>query len=519
MYLTQVLHRALQLNPQGDATRFLQRRRSFAEFGARVARLAAGLRALGLQDGDCVALLALNSDRYLEAQMAIAWAGGVMNPCNTRWSPPELAYAIDDSGTCVMIVDDAFVGMVDTLRAACPGVHLWVHAGELSPPAGMLGYEDLIRDHAPQPDRLRRGDDLAGIFYTGGTTGFPKGVMLTHRNLMSQALQVHAERLMQPGDVWLHSLPMFHLGDFGLSLAHWFHANTHAILPGFTPAGVVQAIARDRVSVLGLVPTAVQMLVDDPAVEDAAALNTLHTVVYGGSPMPEALLDRAMRRLPGVRFVQVYGMTETSAVVSMLHGPWHETAQRPTGRHRSAGRASYAAQLRVVDDGGAELVPGAVGEIVVRGANVMAGYWKRPRETAHALRDGWLHTGDAGYMDGDGFVFLVDRLKDMIISGGENIYSVEVENALGRHPAVALAAVFGVPHSTWGEAVHAVVVLRPSIEATADELIAHCRAAIAHYKCPRTIEFAKAVPISAAGKVQKARLREPHWAGHDHRPS
>ena len=513
MYLTQALHRAVQQHPDRIASIFGTRQRSFAEFADRVARLAGALQRLGMKPGDRVAMLAMNSDRYLEYQMAVPWAGGVLNPCNVRWSVAEIAYSLNDSGSSILIVDDNFLPLIAQLRTDTPVLREVIHCGDGAAPSGAHSYEGLIAAASPVPDAVRRGDDLAGIFYTGGTTGFPKGVMLSHTNMMSSGLAMRADGLAQPDGVYLHAAPMFHLADMGVAMPHWIEGNTHAIVAAFNPETVLDVMARDRVTHVLLVPTMVQMLVDHPAMQQPRDLSALHTIAYGASPMSEAVVDRAMKALPGVGFIQAYGMTELSPLAT-LNPAWYHTAEgRKAGKLRSAGRASHCTEVKIVDAEGDEVPRGTVGEVIVRGPNVMQGYWNKAEQTAAALKNGWMHTGDGAYMDDDGFIFIADRLKDMIISGGENIYSAEVENALAQHPAVAACAVIGIPNDQWGESVHAVVVLKPDVKPEASELIDHCKALIAGYKCPRSVEFVAALPLSGAGKVLKTTLREPFWKG------
>ncbi len=512
MYLTQALHRAMQQKPDKTAVRFGSRSKSFREFGERVARLAGALRKLGMKNGDRVAMLSLNSDRYLEYQMAVPWGGGVLNPCNIRWSPAEILYSLEDSGSQILLVDDAFRAAAEQLRGQSTTLRELIYCGDGAVPAGMLGYEALLDSAAPVPDAYRHGDDLAGIFYTGGTTGFPKGVMLSHANLCASALAAQAEGMAPAEGCYLHAAPMFHLADMGISGPHWFQGNTHVVIPMFNPEAVLDAIERERVTHTLLVPTMIQMLVDHPAMRDRPReLGSLRGIAYGASPISEAVLNRAMAALPGVDFVQAYGMTELSPVATINPAWYHTVEGRKAGKLRSAGRASFCMEVRIVDAEGAEVPRGTVGEVAVRGPNVMLGYWNKPEQTAAAVREGWMHTGDGAYMDDDGFIFVVDRMKDMIISGGENIYSAEVENAIAQHPAVAACAVIGIPSEEWGEAVHAVLVAKPGQPVTADELIAHCKTLIAGYKCPRSVALVEALPLSGAGKVLKTKLREPFW--------
>ncbi len=515
MYMTQSLHRAVQQHPDRIAVRFGDRTRTFREFADRVARLAGALQALGMKPGDRVAMLSLNSDRFLEYQMAVPWGGGMLNPCNIRWSAAEILYSLEDSGSTILLVDDTFRPLVEQFRRDSTSLRDVIYCGEGETPAGMRGYESLLAAADAVPDAGRRGDDLVGIFYTGGTTGFPKGVMLSHSNMCSSALALHAEGLASGGGTYLHAAPMFHLADMGFSLVHWIEGNTHSIIPAFNPEGVLDLLERDRATHVLLVPTMIQMLVDHPAMKKPRDLSALKTIIYGASPIAEAVLERAMVALPGVGFVQAYGMTELSPLATVNPARYHTEAGRKLGKLRSAGRAGYCIEIRIVDGQGVEVPRGTVGEVVVRGPNVMQGYWNQPELTAAAVRDGWMHTGDGAWMDNDGFIFIADRLKDMIITGGENVYSGEVENAMAQHPAVAACAVIGVPSEQWGEAVHAVVVRKPGNEVSTEALIDHCKSLIAGYKCPRSVAFVDALPLSGAGKVLKTKLREPFWQGRE----
>jgi acyl-CoA synthetase (AMP-forming)/AMP-acid ligase II len=506
MYLTQGLHRAVQQRPDQVMTIFGERRRTFREAADRVARLAAALRKVGVRRGDRVAMLALNSDRYSEYLLAVPWADAVLNPVNTRWSEAEIAYSLGDSDSRVLLADDAFAAMVPALRAACPGLATVIYVGDGPAPDGTLGYEDLIATAGPVEDARRGGSDLAGVFYTGGTTGFPKGVMLTHDNLGISWLGTAAGGYLPgPDSRFLHVAPMFHLAD----MASWGIALqagvAHVILRSFDPRTVLATIAEHRVTDALLVPTMIQLLVDHPEVGQFD-LTSLRGVLYGASPMTRAVLERAMKALPSASFTQAYGMTELAPVATLLSPADHEA-----GHLLSAGRAAPHAEIRVVDPDGAEVPNGTVGEVVVRGGHVMPGYWNKPEETASALRGGWMHTGDGGYLDDGGYLYVVDRIKDMIVTGAENVYSAEVENAVASHPAVAQCAVIGVPDPYWGERVHAVVVLRPGATLTYEELRAHAKSLIAGYKAPRSLAVVRKLPVSGTGKVLKRELRQKYW--------
>ncbi|MET0903486.1 MAG: long-chain-fatty-acid--CoA ligase [Acidimicrobiales bacterium] len=510
MYITQGLHRSLLETPDRLATTCGDRQRTFAELGDRVARLADALHTLGVASGDRVAILSLNSDRYLEYLFGVPWADAVLNPINTRWSAQEVAYCLNDSDSRVLLVDDAMAPHVPELREQCPQLRTVVHAGDGAAPDGTLAYEDLLAAAAGIPDVRRGGDSLAGLFYTGGTTGFSKGVMLSHRNLVTSAMGCTATgEFMSVGGTYLHAAPMFHAADqagtFGASLV----GAAHVIVPGFDPKVVLDAIAVHGVTDALLVPTMIQILVDHPDVAQYD-LSSWRNLAYGGSAIAEAVLERAKQTLPNVRLMQAYGMTELSPVTTLLRFADHQGA-----RIRSAGRAAPHSEVRILDTDGNEVPRGTVGEICSYGGHVMLGYWNKPDETAAAIRNGWMHSGDGGYMDDEGFVYVVDRIKDMIVTGGENVYSAEVEQAVALHPAVAACAVIGIPDTEWGESVHAVVVLAPGATATPEELREHCKSLIAGYKAPRSAEFVDALPLNGAGKVLKRDLRAPYWEGID----
>jgi acyl-CoA synthetase (AMP-forming)/AMP-acid ligase II len=516
MQITQALHRAVACNPNAIATVCGSRRQTFTQFRERISRFAAALHALGVGSGDRVGILSLNSDRYVEAYMAVPWAGAVINPCNTRWSATEIAYSLDDCDTRVLLVDDPFIPMLADLRAKSRALATLIHVGDGPTPEGMLSYDALIESHNATADAGRGGKDLAGVFYTGGTTGFPKGVMLSHEALLFNGLWIGTLGVAQPGDIGLHAAPMFHIADHALLNALWLGGCTHVALPAFTPPAMLQLLARERITTTLLVPTMIQLLVDHP---DAAKydLSALRTLGYGGSPISEAVLDRAQKLMPHVEYAQAYGMTELAPCATLLPAALHSAEGRARGKLSAAGLAMPGVQIRIVGPDGADLPLGEVGEIIVKSPAVMLGYWNKSEETAQALErpsnPGWMHTGDGGRMDDEGFVFVVDRVKDMIVSGGENVYSTEVERAVARHPAVAACAVIGVPDAEWGERVHAVVVLKADQLATADEIREHCKTLIGAYKCPRSVEFITALPMSGAGKVLKRTLREPYWKG------
>lgn len=514
MYLTQGLHRMLQQKPEALATVFRDRRHTYAQLAERVARLAGALQQLGMHSGDRVGLLGLNSDRFLEYYLATWWGGGVVNPVNIRWSVAEIVYSLDDCDTRILMIDDAFLPMAEAIAANAKVRPLLIHVGDGPAPAGMLCYEQLIGDAQPVDDALRGGDDLASILYTGGTTGQPKGVMLSHMNLWSAAIARAADVPVPTDALTLHIAPMFHLAALSRVILIALIGLPSVFVPAFDALDVMRTIARERVTDILIVPTMLQALIMHPAFSQHD-LSCLRSLTYGASPIAVPLLELALKALPQVEFTQGYGMTEAVPPICANGPENHGLEGIANGLLRSAGRPGLGVTVRIVDELGNEVPRGTVGEVVVRGPNIMLGYWNKPEETAQALRGGWMHTGDGAYMDDGGYLYIVDRFKDMIVSGGENVYSGEVESAIASHPAVAACAVIGIPCAQWGESVHAVIVLKPEGQARDAEIIEHCRQQIAGYKTPKSVEFRDALPLSGAGKVLKRDLREPFWAGKD----
>jgi long-chain acyl-CoA synthetase len=511
MQLTQGIHRAARISPDKAALVSLERTVSWAEFKDRVARLAAAFRELGVAPGERVAMLAGNSDRYVEYYFATLWAGAVMVPVNTRWTTQEIAACLNDAAAVLLLVDVEHCVGADELREQCPALRQVLLAAAVDE-HGLTSTETLIRTTAPVTDAARHGDDLAALFYTGGTTGRAKGVMLSHANLMANSMTAMANMNISGATTHLHVSPMFHVAGGSRLFSVTVAGGTHAVIPAFEPGLFLGAIERFRVTLTVVVPTMLNRLVNLPGLGDYD-LSSLDMLSYGASPMPEALLERAMALFPEVRFLQSYGMTELSPVATVLAPRFHVFDGPDAGFVRSAGQPVYNADVAIFDGDGNRLEDGAVGEICVRGPMVMQGYWQQPELTAETLRGGWMHTGDAGYIGERGFLFLVDRIKDMIVTGGENVYSAEVENVLYQHPAIAECAVIGIPSADWGEAVHAVVTLRAGMTVSTEDLFRHCRSRIAGYKCPKSFEITADLPKSGAGKILKAELRKPFWDG------
>ncbi len=514
MYLTQSVHKGLRERPNEVAAVCGAQQITRAQLADRVARLAGALQRLGLKPGDRVGMLSLNSIAYLEYFYGTWWAGGVINPVNIRWSPKEVAYSLDDCDTRILIVDDAFAPMVPALRGLSKSLATVMHCGSGPVPDGMLSYEALLAEAAPVADTERGNDELAAVMYTGGTTGAPKGVMLSHANLYVNALDNIAAVPRAAGSIGLLVSPMFHVAGCGLTLILMQRLSLQVIVPMFDELAILNAMQTHRVNEVFLVPTMIQRLLAHPRFGEFD-LASLKLMLYGAAPIDATLLERAMAALPNADFAQAYGMTELAPTVVVLGAEEHRPGPNRAKWLRAAGRPVPIAELRIGDPEGRECPVGTVGEIVARGPMVMQGYWNKPEQTAEALRGGWMHTGDGGRMDEDGYLYVVDRIKDMIVTGGENVYSGEVENAIAQLPQVAMSAVIGVPDERWGERVHAVIVKREAAVLDEAAVIQNCKTLIAGYKCPCSVEFRDALPVSAAGKLQKFQLREPYWAGRE----
>lgn len=503
MRLAQPLNRALAVNPDHVAIIDGDLRRNWREVHDRVCRGAAWLVAMGVRPGDRVAVLADNSSTFFELFHSVPRAGGVLVPLNTRLTEGEIAVILADCTPVLLLSSPTYH---DKARAAAAQGYR-PHLRVMDDPGRQDTYETEIMDYMPAGEVPRSGADLAAIFYTSGTTGRQKGVMLTHGNLMANAISVLTYIDYDRNCVNIHAAPMFHLADIGIypvtmvGGTHVFprEVGADALLGGIAQHGVTHCLT-------------VPILIDRMAkmVEGRAlGLQSLRMLGYGGSPISPAVLDRARRVWPGVNFVQGYGLTESPSF-TFLSPYYHTEAGEKLGKLRSAGEPVYGYEIAIRDpETGMDLPVGATGEICARGPHVMAGYWNNPEATAEALQDGWLRTGDAGHVDADGFLTITDRIKDMIVTGGENVYSLEVENVLSRHPDVDACAVIGIPDAEWGEAVHAVIVVREGAEVTPEALAIHCRERLPGYKIPKSFELTSSpLPLTSSGKVRKAYIRE-----------
>jgi acyl-CoA synthetase (AMP-forming)/AMP-acid ligase II len=504
----QIIERNARHFPHRPALVYGPRRLSHAEYGLRVRQLASALCSLGLIRGERASILAMNCAEYLELYGAAEWAGFVLNTVNWRLAPAEVAWILADVQPRVMVFEAQYAALVGGLRAALPGVAHWICIGERGEcPAWAQHYETLLAGGEPAgPAQRARADDPLCIIYTSGTTGRPKGVVQGHRAHASLSEILSSELRLGGDDRLLAIAPLFHIGARSLaSAAHW-RGGAVVLHRGFDADEVIRTIERERITAVHLVPTMVAAILDSPCLRDHD-LSSLRMLMYAAAPMPLPLLRRALAAF-GPILVNGYGQTEIN-LPTLLHAWQHRPDGTPDDVKRlaSVGQPHPRCELRIVADDGSECPAGVPGEVLARSDTAMSGYWRRPEATAQTLRDGWVHTGDVGYLDDEGYLFLVDRKKDMIISGGENVYSREVEQALLEHPAVRDAAVIGVPDAYWGEAVKAVVVLHAGARLEHDSLIAHARGLIASYKCPKSVSFVDALPMLSTGKVDKRALR------------
>jgi len=482
---------------------------TYGELILRAGRVAAALSRC-TERGERVALLEMNSPAFLEVVLGATQASCVPVPINTRLAPPEIAYIVNNSGARILFVGAEHYPVVESLAGHLPADIVIIAmqggggAGWLDYPAWRDAEQHGATSRLPAPD-----DDLTQL-YTSGTTGHPKGAFhsLRHWNAWIRICRESGWGEYSADTTMLVVMPMFHIAALGTALLALVQGARVIILRRFDPRQALETIEAERVTDTLLAPAIVHALLGHPEFGQQD-LSSLRSICYGAAPMPPSVLAEVRARTE-CKLVQVYGMTENLGLSTSLGPAEHDPG---LGKLASCGRAYAGTDLRIVDAEGRELAPGETGEIVVRGPTVFKGYWQDPDATAATLRGGWLHTGDAGYQDEDGFVFILDRVKDMIISGGENIYPVEVENALIAHPAVAEVAVIGIPDSRWGEAVKAVVVLKAGAALEADELIAFARERIARYKLPRSVDFAKTLPRNATGKLLRRALREPYWEG------
>ena len=486
---------------------------TYKEAAERVYRLANGLRAAGIGKGDAVAALCMNHHRYWEMLFACHALGAIIVPLNIRLAVGELVYILNDSKSKILFIDDPFLAMLDEIRAGAEHLSEIYFSDSSETPAGLKNFSELLEGQpsefdVPEIDE----DDVAGYYYTGGTTGEPKGVMLTGRNVMANAFHLQSVLRYSPADTYLHIAPMFHLADLASLYAVTMMGSTHVIGRAFDPKLTLELIEKHRVTLLILVPTMINFVVNY-ADFDKYDLSSLRNYMYGASPMPVPLLKRAMEKIPALP-IQGYGMTEGAPLVTTLSPEDHKRGiEDPEWAWLlgTAGRAVPGVDLKIVDDNDRIVPIGTTGEIAIRGPNIMKGYLNKPEATSEAIFNGWYHSGDLAVRNEHGYITIVDRKKDMIISGGENIYTIEVENVIMQLDGILETTVIGVPDEKWGEVVKAFVVMKPDKKAEEKQIIDFCRERLAHFKCPKSVEFMDVLPKSGAGKILKRDLRKKYW--------
>lgn len=513
MLLGETLSKAVRFFSEKEAIRCGRSRFTYGALAGRVHRLANGLNRMGIGRDGKVAVLHPNCHVFMEAYYGAAMIGAALVPINYRLSPREIGFILKDSESRLLIASPEFGDTVEQIREGAeeiPGVLISGEGG---------AYEKFLADSSgdPPPPVSVGEATLAQIYYTSGTTGRPKGVMLSHGNVVSHALGTIAELNLTDSDVWIHVAPMFHLADAWATWAVTWVGGTHVIVSHFEAKTVLEAIEREKVTLTNMIPTMLNLLVNEPDVGryDSSSLRVL---LSGGAPIAPEVVKRIIETFK-CDYIQTYGMTETCPYLTMsiLKDHLKKLPYEDQLRYKSkTGREFIGVELKVVREDGTEVSPDdqEVGEIIVRGDIVTQGYWKLPQETQDAIRNGWLYTGDMAVMDREGYVNIVDRKKDMILTGGENVYSTEIEYVIYTHPAVLEAAVVGIPDEKWGEAVKAVVVLRPRQTATEREIIEFCRGNLAGYKCPKSIDFVDALPKTGSGKIHKKKIRDGYWEGY-----
>ena len=507
------LRRAADLYPEKLAIVDAERRYSYREFQGRVNQLSRALVGLGIQKGDRVCVLSPNSHFFLESFYATSQIGAVLVPLNYRLVAADHAYILNHAGVKAVLVDWEYTGVVDEIREDLETVEHWIEARDEGPPtAGWTSWNALLDGASSEPVEPVPLDEneLVSINYTSGTTARPKGVMLTHRNCYLNAYNLIAHLGVQHEDVELWTLPMFHCNGWGGVYALTGMGGTHVVLRTVEGRRIFELIEQEGVTFACMAPAVLRTILDYPD-KSAHRIDQAPRFTVAGAPPPAAFIERLEEEL-GWRFIQIYGLTETAPLLTVSQ-PDHNTPREDWARRARAGISGLGVEieLRTDDD---RVVPRdgkTPGEICARSNVVFAGYWEQPTETAEAIRDGWFHTGDLAVWDEQGSIHIVDRKKDVIISGGENISSPEIEDALYQHPAVLECAVIGVPHPKWGETPMALVVLRPGDTPSEQDILDHCRENLAHFKCPTVVKFAPELPRTATGKLQKFRLREQFW--------
>ena len=508
-----IIYRNALLYPDQEAFVYEDTRITFSEFNARVNKLIHALGKMGAKKGDVIGILSWSCLGFAEVYGLAMKGGFIASPFNPRLQASELEYIINYSEANTIFVGPELVEVANSSKSRLPRVKNFI-SFETSAP-GMTAYDNLLASHSgEEPDIQVDEDDPACIIYTSGTTGVPRGALYTQRRFIEDTKTLVIDMGLQPGDRRVQITPLFHIAGNTHFRSSLYTAGCNIIMKFFDAAKTLQIIQKERATHMDFVPTHLVAMLNLPEA-DKYDLSSMKFLWYGASPMPLEILKKGMKVF-GPIFGQGYGQSESGPAISHMSKEDHNVLNKPEKEQKklmSAGRPDIGVQVRIMDEKGNDVKPGEVGEITVRSKQVMVEYWHKPDDTKANIVDGWLHTGDMGYYDDEGYIYIVDRKKDMIISGGENIYPREVEEVLYRHPAVLEAAVIGIPDPYWIERVHAVVVTKKGASATAEELIAFCKKHIAGYKAPKSVELVDSLPKNPAGKILKRELREKYWKG------
>lgn len=510
-----IIYRNALLRPDREAFVYGDIRITFSEFNTRVNRLIQALQAIGVGKGDVLGILSWNCLPFADVYGAAMKGGFIASPFNPRLKVEELEHIINYSEATTLFVGAELLEMADSLRARLPGVKNFVCLEGSAP--DMATYDDWLTSYSGEEPDIRVDEgDLVSIIYTSGTTGTPRGAVYTQGCFTEDTRNLIIDMGLQAGDKHIQITPLFHIGGNTFFRAFMYIGGSNIIVKFFDPKDTLRAIQDEKATHANLVPTQLIAMLNLPDLEQYNT-SSLKLLWYAGSPMPLEVLKKGIKTF-GPIIAQGYGQSESGPGISHLSKEDHNVLDRPEAEQKklmSAGQPDIGVQVRIVDDKSNDVEPGQVGEIVMRSKQMMVGYWRRPDETQASIVDGWLHTGDVGFYDEQGYIYITDRKMDMIITGGENVYSREVEEILYRHPAVLEAVVIGIPDPYWVEKVHAVVATKPESSATAEEIIAFCKERLAGYKSPKSIEFVDSLPKNASGKILKRELRDKYWKNAD----
>jgi acyl-CoA synthetase (AMP-forming)/AMP-acid ligase II len=521
MIIPDTLYNTVKLYPWKTAIVCSEGRFTYREFKERIDGLASALHESGIIKGDRVAVFHMNCHVFLELYYASAQIGAVLVPLNTRLSPRELIFMMEDSGARVLVSDYQFLDKISEMKPELKGVEriVWTRTPKaFQPDEKEILYEEFLRSaaHPGYEEEDVNPEDVAQIYYTSGSTGHPKGVIMTHKNMTTHAMGTMWEYRVTDEDVWGHVAPLFHMADACNGWSITWAGGRHVMIDKFDTGKILDAIEKERLTMLKMVPTMWSMLLNDPTLSQRD-LSSIRLVVSGGAPIAPELIKKIMDTFH-CEYFQNYGMTEAThfLTISRLKDRLSQLSEAEKLKYKAkTGRPFFGVKVRVVDKNNQDVKPDGkeVGEIIVKGDIITPGYWNLPEENARAFKDGWLYTGDLSNIDEEGYLQIVDRKKDMIVTGGENVFSIEVEKVLYRHPEVLEAVVLGVPDDKWGEAVKAVCVLKQGSEISEEELITLCKKHLAHYKAPKSVDFMSELPKTGSGKIDKKSLKQKYWHG------